>query len=108
MDNLTLQTWLALVGSASGWLFTLLSGEKDLPWQRDFANLLAGVLLAFAVADYVIPPAMPKLGLLAGLLCGAMGGYALLLVREMLPDMLRGVWDMLINRAIEKRKNNDD
>lgn len=95
-----------MVGAVVGWLFTLLNDE-NLPWRQDAMNLIVGLLLAFAVTDYVIPPDMPKLGLFAGLLCGAMGGYALLVFREMLPDLLRTAWDAWIDKQIARRDRID-
>lgn len=81
--------WLAVLGAmVGGFRAGIMSWRKNGP-ARAFSDGLIGVVFAMAMAEWVTPPAYPKLAALIGLLAGTTGARALDAFFELVPEFIR-------------------
>ena len=81
--------WLAILGAmVGGFRAGIMSWRKNGP-ARAFSDGLIGVVFAVAMAEWVTPPAYPKLAALIGLLAGTTGARALDAFFELVPEFVR-------------------
>ena len=89
-DWLTSITMLAVYG---GLVSSFRSAVKDKNKSKLLVALdvLIGILIATAAADYFVPQESPKLALIVGLIAGSMGGYLMDAIQAIAPSLASSV-----------------
>ena len=106
-DWLTNITMLAVYG---GLVSSFRSAVKD----RDKSKLLVaidvltGILIATAAADYFVPRESPKLALIVGLIAGSMGGYLMDAIQAIAPNLASGIIESLASKLGYRKVTKDE
>ena len=89
-DWLTSITMLAVYG---GFVSSFRSAIKDKNKSKLLVaiDVLIGILIATAAADYFVPQESPKLALIVGLIAGSMGGYLMDAIQAIAPSLASSV-----------------
>lgn len=83
-------TMLAVYG---GFISSFRSAIKDISKSNGVKaiDVLIGVLIATAAADYFVPVETPKLAIIVGLIAGSMGGYLMDAIQAIAPSLASSV-----------------
>ena len=82
-------SWLALAGAVAGGMRAGIMSLRTHGRWRALSDGLIGIVFAVAMADWLTPPAYPRLAALIGLLAGTTGARALDAASELMPEFLR-------------------
>ena len=98
-------TMLAVYG---GFISSFRSAIKDISKSNGVKaiDVLIGVLIATAAADYFVPVETPKLAIIVGLIAGSMGGYLMDALQAIAPNLATGIIKILANNVGIKTKDN--
>ena len=97
-------TMLAVYG---GFVSSFRSAVKDKNKSKLLVaiDVLIGILIATAAADYFVPQESPKLALIVGLIAGSMGGYLMDALQAIAPNLATGIIKILANNVGIKTKD---
>lgn len=87
---------LALAGAVVGGMRAGIMSLKTHGKWRALSDGLIGIVFAVAMADWLTPPAYPRLAALIGLLAGTTGARALDATSELVPSVVREFWRELV------------
>ena len=82
-------TMLSIAGAVAGGMRAGILSLKTHGKWRALSDGLIGIVFAVAMADWLTPPAYPRLAALIGLLAGTTGARALDAASELMPEFLR-------------------
>ena len=80
---------LALAGAVAGGMRAGILSLKTHGKWRALSDGLIGLVFAVSMADWLTPPAYPRLAALIGLLAGTTGARALDAASELMPEFVR-------------------
>ena len=106
-DWLTSITMLAVYG---GFVSSFRSAVKDKNKSKMLVTLdvLIGMLIATAAADYFVPQESPKLALIVGLIAGSMGGYLMDAIQAIAPNLASGIIESLASKWGYRKVTKDE
>ena len=100
-------TMLAVYG---GFISSFRSAIKDTSKSNGVKaiDVIIGVLIATAAADYFVPVKTPKLAIIVGLIAGSMGGYLMDALQAIAPNLATGIIESLASKWGYRKVTKDE